>query len=147
MSMVHETITIRAGAAAVFDAYVNHIDKWWPRQGTYRYSFAPDGKEPRHIYFEPKLGGRFYEKFSDGSEYVIGQVIGWDPPNQLSYTWQDPGWPASTNVHVTFKEADGRTTVSVHHEGFGKKGIPEVADGYQKGLQEILAAFAKWIVK
>lgn len=140
-----ESIEIDASSDVVFDAYVNHIDRWWVRRGTYRYSFAPEGIEPRHIRFEPRPGGRFYEEFADGSEYVIGRIVDWDPPSLLQYTWKAPQWPVETTITVRFNETDGRTTVEVTHEGFGVDGIPELGDGYAVGLREILGGLKAWV--
>ncbi|MDH3249167.1 MAG: SRPBCC domain-containing protein [Acidimicrobiia bacterium] len=140
-----ESVEINASADVVFDAYVNHIDRWWVRRGTYRYSFAPDGTEPRHIRFVPEPGGRFYEEFSDGSEYTIGHIVGWDPPALLKYTWRAPQWPVETTITVRFSEHEGRTTVEVTHEGFGVDGVPDLGDGYAVGLREILGGLKAWV--
>ncbi len=86
MTSLQTSIRIRAEPPAVFRAYVKQIDRWWPRQGTYRYSFAPPETEPGHIRFESHQGGRFYEEFADGSEYVIGRIQVWEPPERLIYT-------------------------------------------------------------
>ena len=144
MNQVSESIMISAPKSKVFDAFVNHIDRWWPRVGTYRYSFAQAPKKSLHIQFEAKLNGRFYEEYDDGSSYEIGRITSWQPPDRLAYTWRDPKWPASTNVTVTFVEADGITTVTVLHAGFGNAGIPDVAEGYQAGLAEILEGMQTW---
>ena len=53
---------------------------WWPRQGVFPYSFAPKSTRPLHIRFEATPGGRYYETFADGSEYVIGTISVWSPP-------------------------------------------------------------------
>jgi len=141
-----ETIDINAEPQRVFDAYVNHIDSWWTRRGTYRYSFAPDTTEPRHIRFDARQHGRFYEEFSDGSQYTIGRIIEFDPPGFLQYTWKAPDWPVETTITVRFSEVvGGRTSVEVTHEGFGMEGIPDVGDGYAVGLREILGGLKAWI--
>ena len=140
-----ETVAIKAEPARVFDAYVNHIDSWWIRRGTFRYSFAPETTEPRHIRFDPRLDGRFYEAFADGSEYTIGRIIGWEPPDLLSYTWKAPEWPAETTITVRFTESNGQTNVEVTHEGFGIDGIPNLGDGYAAGLREILGGLKAWV--
>lgn len=140
-----ERVEIDAPSDRVFDAYVNHIDRWWVRRGTYRYSFAPEETEPRHIRFEAEKGGRFYEEFADGSEYTIGRIVDWDPPRLLQYTWKAPQWPVETTITVRFDETDGRTLVVVTHEGFGLDGVPDLGDGYAVGLREILGGLKAWV--
>ena len=144
MSHVQESITIHAPKTEVFDAFVQQIDAWWPRLGTYRYSFVQRPQKPLNIQFEPKENGRFIETFDDGSFYEIGCITEWDPPDRLIYTWCDPHWPNPTTVEVTFFETNGATTVTVRHSGFGKKGVPDVSSEYQIGTAEILSVFAQW---
>ncbi len=139
------SVDIKANAEKVFDAYVNHIDSWWIRQGTYRYSFAPEVTEPRHIQFDPRPGGRFYERFADGSEYTIGRIQDWEPPHMFQYTWKAPEWPLETTITVRFTEDEGRTTVEVTHEGFEAEGMQELSEGYLVGLKEILGGLKAWV--
>lgn len=141
MSDAQESVTIQADKDRVFDAFVNKIDRWWPRRGTYRYSFASAPQQPHQIHFEPRLHGRFYEIFDDGSTYEIGRITAWEPPDRLVYTWRDPRWPGHTTVEVTFQERNGSTMVTVHHSGFGEGDVPDHSVGYQVGLAEILLAF------
>jgi len=143
--IIVESVEIDAPSDRVFDAYVNQVDRWWTRRGTYRYSFAPEQTEPRHIWFEAKLGGRFYEEFADGTEYTIGHIVAWEPPRLLRYTWQAPDWPVETTITVQFIETGGRTTVEVTHEGFGAAGVPDLGDGYAVGLREILGGLKAWV--
>ena len=139
-----ESVDINAGAEKVFDAYVNHIDSWWIRRGTYRYSFAPESTEPRHIRFDARMDGRFYEQFADGSEYTIGRIEGWQPPEMLRYTWKAPEWPLETTITVRFTETSGRTTVEVTHEGFDVDGMRHMSDGYALGQRELLGGLKAW---
>ncbi|MDX1448832.1 MAG: SRPBCC domain-containing protein [Acidimicrobiia bacterium] len=137
--MIEESINVHAPPDVVFKAYVEAIDNWWPRVGTYRYSFAPPHTEPSSIQFEPELGGRFFERYADGTEYDIGRIERFDPPRSLAYTWRAPEWEVATLVEVTFKDIDGDTQVTVVH-----RNLPDdLAEGYAVGLREILVAFAE----
>lgn len=145
-TVIEQAITIHAAPAAVFDAYVQNIDHWWPRQGKYRYSFAPAATEPGHIRFEPRLGGRYYETFADGREYVIGHITRWEPPQRLTYTWRAPNWQAETIIDVRFTAVEQSTRVVVRHSGWEEAGVPQAAAGYKVGLEEILQHFAAWLL-
>jgi uncharacterized protein YndB with AHSA1/START domain len=46
----------------------------------------------REIQVEPKRGGAFALKFSDGRVNVRGKVVEWDPPRMLKITWKLE-WP------------------------------------------------------
>lgn len=146
MKVVTESITVRAPIGKVFDAYVNRIDEWWPRQGQqFRYSFAPSDVEPRHIRFEAQLGGRFYETFANGDEYVIGRITEYEPPHKIAYTWKDPGWSAETQIEISFTQSGEETTLSLRHSGFEKLEQPELAEGYQYGSTEIFGVLKVWL--
>lgn len=144
MSQVKKSIVIKADKARVFEAYVTQINLWWPKQGSYQYTFAAQGQLPASLSFEEGLNGRFLETYSDGSTYEIGRITLWNPPNQLCYTWRDPRWSFQTKVHVTFSQSNRETTVTVIHSGFPEPHITEMTQGYKLGLSEILLAFAHW---
>lgn len=124
-----------------FEIYLNQIDVWWPRQGIFPYSFAPATTRPRHIRFEPQLGGRFYEQFADGTELTIGRITGWDPPHQLISTWRDPSWKGETIKTVTFIAAPGGAEVTLDQSGFAAAGVPELPPFYEIGNRQTLAGF------
>ncbi len=142
MDEVQVDVQIECGIDHAFEVYVNHIDVWWPRRGAEnRYSFAPEGQEG-HIYLEAETGGRFYEVFADGTEFVIGRVLEYRPPHLISYTWRSPGWAADTTIVVGFTESGEGTLVTVRHFGFVDAGVPDMAEGYGFGWKEILEVFA-----
>jgi uncharacterized protein YndB with AHSA1/START domain len=142
---VTESIYIRASKARVFDAFVNHIDAWWPRKGKYNYSFAGEDTQPGQIQIEPRLGGRFYETFANGQVYQIGEVRTWQPPDRLQLTWQGPEYKAPTLIDVFFDQADAHTKVTLVHSGFEAAGLPEYAESYGVGWNEILGFFTNWV--
>ena len=100
---------------------------------------------PRHIRFDPRLDGRFYEEFADGSQYTIGRIVGWEPPELLSYTWKAPEWASETTITVGFTEGDGRTRVEVAHSGLDAMGMSHLGEGYAVGLREILGGLKAWV--
>lgn len=147
MSAVRESIRIRAPKERVFEAFVSEIDQWWPGQGMYRYSFAPDGEPPGRLSFEGREGGRFFEQFEDGSQFAIGHITVWDPPHRLVYTWQAPDWPSHTVVEVQFRQSGETTEVTVVQSGFGEKGVPDWSANYTRGWGEIMASFGEWVLE
>jgi uncharacterized protein YndB with AHSA1/START domain len=142
MATINEKIDIVADQVTVFNIYLDRIDEWWPRQKTYRYSFAPPETAPDRILFEPRAGGRFYERFADGTEYTIGTIIVFDPPNELTYTWKAPDWAAPSTVRVRFVASGDVTTVMVEHSDLPDD---ETASGYAVGQAEILSVFAAFV--
>ena len=43
------------------------------------------------VTLEPRLGGRIYERTSDGTEIDWGEITDWDPPRRLAYLWHIGG--------------------------------------------------------
>lgn len=146
MDTVETSIEIERPAEVVFKLWTEEMNLWWPRFGEkFRYTFAPADVEPDQIHLEPEVGGRLYEVFADGEEYVIGTVTEIDPPRSISYTWRAPYWEGDTNITVTFREVLGTTTVvTVEHSGWEALGLEEEAEGYNEGLQEVVGFFAKY---
>ena len=146
MKTVTESITVKAPIDKVFDAYVNRIDEWWPRRtDNFRFTFAPSDVEPLHIRFEPQAGGRFYETFANGEEYVIGTIQEYAPPSKIAYTWKDPDWNAETLVEISFQQSGDETTLSLRHSGFEALEQPEIAGGYSQGAKEIYGILKAWL--
>ena len=90
MSSYTQSIQIAASPEKIFHVYVEKINEWWPWQGkNNRHSWAPEGTEPSEIHFEPKIGGRYFERFADGSEFEIGHITIYEPPNTHSLEEDD----------------------------------------------------------
>ena len=128
--------------AGAFDVFVQQMDVWWPRRGVFPYSFAPEGTRPLHIRFEPELGGRYYETFLDGSEYEIGRISDYQPPERLAYTWADPTWRGETRIALAFSAEGEGARVNYQQDGFANAGVPELAAYYQIGCRQTLSAYA-----
>lgn len=141
MADTHVNGTVPISPKAAFEIFVQQIDTWWPRRGVFPFSFAPSTTYPRHIRFEGEQNGRFYETFADETEYEIGRITGWDPPNRITYTWRDPVWPASTTITVSFNETTNGTEVIHEQSGFANAGVPELPPYYQIGNQQTLSGF------
>lgn len=134
-------VTLPLSPERAFDTFVQQMDVWWPRRGVFPYSFAPEGTRPLRIRFEPRLGGRYYETFLDGSEYVIGRISHYQPPERLGYTWRDPSWRGETRIALTFSAAGDGARVIYEQDGFEKAGVPELAAYYQIGCRQTLSAY------
>ena len=141
MSDVSLEATVPLPPERAFNTFVQQMDVWWPRRGVFPYSFAPESTRPLHIRFEPQLGGRYYETFADGSEYVIGRINAYQPPEKLGYTWHDPAWSGETQITLTFAAEGDGARVSYEQDGFANAGVPELAAYYRIGCRQTLSAF------
>ncbi len=149
MSSYTQSIQIAASPEKVFHAYVEKINEWWPWQGkSNRYTWAPKSTEPSEIRFEPKLGGRYFERFKDGSEFEIGRITTYEPPSKLAFTWAGRDWPPGQSFfELSFDAEAGGTLLTLTHSGFEIFGeqAEEMVQGYTLGSAEILGVFAEWL--
>jgi uncharacterized protein YndB with AHSA1/START domain len=75
--------------------------------------------------YEPRMGGpiTFDVNYDSGQYHMFGEVVTFDPPHKLAFTWteqeigKDP-WPVATLVTLTLTPEDGGTKVKLVHSGF-----------------------------
>lgn len=136
---IRKTFTVRRSVEDAFRIFTEEMQSWWPlHQG---YSF--DGQRADRIVLEARVGGRLYERFSDGEEFEIGRVQVYEPPSRVVYTWRSPDWAAATEVEVRFVSDGQGTRVELEHRGWEATGPGlDEAPGYEGGWDEVLEAYA-----
>ena len=112
-NVIAKSITVRRGIDAAFRIWTEKVDLWWPKD--HKISSDPNTQ----IFFEGQVGGRFYERTSNGTEYDWGRVTIWEPPYRLAYTWNRGSTvERPTRVEVQFTAIEqNRTRVDVEHRG------------------------------
>jgi uncharacterized protein YndB with AHSA1/START domain len=140
--LVQKTIHVNAPPARAFEVFVQQIGQWWPLS-THRIG----AQAPETAVIEPRVGGRWFERASDGTECNWGSVKVWVPPERLVLAWSitaDWKYDAAldTEVEVRFiGEGSDRTRVELEHrrlerygdKAFMMKGIFD-SDGGWSGL-------------
>jgi uncharacterized protein YndB with AHSA1/START domain len=111
-------IRVPLAPGSAFALFTDGIGEWWPLDEGFTYG----GDRFSEVHLEPRVGGRFFERFRDGDEFDVGRVTVWEPPNRVAFTWRDPDWIADTEVEVTFEPNDDGTTVVLTHRGFERVG-------------------------
>jgi uncharacterized protein YndB with AHSA1/START domain len=138
--IVEKSITIQKPIDVAFKVFTDEIGSWWPlKEG-----FSFGGDRANEMYLEGKVGGRLYERFTDGEEYVTGTVTAYDPPSRVVFTWTQPEWEGPTEVEVRFSEEGHGTRVELVHRGWENIG-PEgekMAGEYQGGWDLVLGKYA-----
>ena len=137
---IRKSITVAKAPAVAFRKFTDGIGEWWPiKEG-----FSFGGDLTRGIFLESKVGGRFYERFSDGGEFEIGRVIRCDPPNVIAFTWKAPEWEGVTEVEVRFVAEGAATRVELEHRGWeaGAK-MRKERKGYDDGWDFVLEHYAR----
>ena len=104
------------------------------------------GERAVEIVFEPKVGGRIFERTADGREFEWGEVTVWEPPGRLGYRWSIATTPEHANdVEIRFlPEGDSATEVQIEHRGWERLGAQGQAwrDVNQGGWDGTLPAYA-----
>lgn len=130
---------VSLGIDAAFDLFTREIAAWWPLD---RFSF--DTSRSMEVHIEPFVGGRFFERYSDGEEHTSGRVLTWNPPSEVVYTWTHSEWVAPTEVAVRFIAEDTLVTrVELEHRAWERLGIAaaESRDQYANGWPTVLACY------
>jgi uncharacterized protein YndB with AHSA1/START domain len=102
----------------VFDVFTAETDLWWQRGARFRFG----GKRRGTLAFEPGVGGRLFEAFSDepGDVFEVGKVLVWEPGARLVFEWRLTNFAPGerTEVEVVFAPEDHGTRVTIEHRGW-----------------------------
>ena len=101
-----------------FEVWTTRLSSWWPK------GHSASGNPDTLVVFEPRLGGRIFERTPDGSEIDWGEVTVWSPPHVLGYLWHIARDRSdATTVELTFVDVgDGTTRLDIVHSGWERLG-------------------------
>jgi uncharacterized protein YndB with AHSA1/START domain len=146
---VRATVVVDAPIERAFSVFTQGMGTWWP--STHHILQG----ELAEMVFEPRVGGKIYDRATDGSETRWARVLAYDPPNRVVFSWDisnqfqiEPDPEKTSQVEVTFTaDGPGRTNVVLEHSRLDAHGdgwerhrdMVGADDGWQIGLD----AFAK----
>ena len=111
-----------------FEVWATRASQWWPA------GHSVSGAAGLTVTFEPRPGGRIYERTPDGAEHDWGEVLAWEPPSRLAYLWHlATDRSRATEVEITFTGRGEATTVAIVHRGWERLG-DEGPDRRQRNL-------------
>jgi uncharacterized protein YndB with AHSA1/START domain len=137
---IKKSIHVKRPVETAFRVFTEDIGKWWPlKEG---FSFGGDRAD--QIWLEGKTGGRFFERFSDGEEFVVGVVTTYSPPSRIVFEWKQPDWDAPTEVEVRFTPDGAGTLVELEHRGWERAGAAAIrmSQEYDGGWNAVLSRYA-----
>lgn len=145
---VAKSITVRAPRTRAFAVFTEKFFTWWPK------SHHIGDAELADAVIEPEVGGRWYERGTDGVECDWGRVLAFDPPDRLVLSWHlqgdwtyDPDPAKASEIEVRFVEDEpGTTRVELSHRHIERHDVPEdVVRGVDSpnGWAGILTSFAE----
>ena len=150
---VRKSVIVHVPIAKAWAIFTDRPIEWWPE------SHVLVSSPREEITFEPKVGGRYFERAQDGTVCQWGTMLEWDPPNRLAMTWRiDGNWQMITDddraseIEVTFTALSPDTTsVELAHVRLHKHGdeaarrIHAALDGPSPG--ETLDKYAKLVAR
>jgi uncharacterized protein YndB with AHSA1/START domain len=148
---IRTDVVVEAPAERAFRVFTERFDQIKPREHN---MLEVDIAES---VFEPRAGGRVYDRGVDGSECQWARVLAYEPPERIVFSWDiSPQWQIETDldraseVEVRFvAETPDRTRVELEHRhldrhGDGWQGMREGVGGDQ-GWPLYLARFAEQV--
>jgi hypothetical protein len=118
MAPLRLSFEIRSSPQHAFDVWTTRLSSWWPK------GHSASGNPDTTVVFEPRLGGRIFERTPDGAEVDWGEITLWEPPHRLGYLWHIARHRRdATDVELRFVDlGDGTTRLDVVHSGWERLG-------------------------
>jgi uncharacterized protein YndB with AHSA1/START domain len=151
VTTVTSSIVVEVPIERAFEAFTKEFDRVKPREHNML------AVEIAETVFEPRVGGRVYDRGADGSECQWARVLAYEPPHRVVLSWDiSPRWQIESDpdraseVEVRFiAETPERTRVQLEHRnldrhGEGWEGLREGvsgSDGWPLYLQRYAALF------
>lgn len=137
---VERHISVSWGPEEAFHRFAIDFAKWWPRK-----THSIGGPKVKEIVLEPRVGGRIYEELVDGRRFQWGQIVEWEPPARLKFTFHPSREPSTAqDVEVRFvPEGTGTRLelVATKWENWGKDAA-RARKGYHLGWGYVLKVWA-----
>ncbi len=130
---------VECGPEHAFDTWTEQATAWWPPD--HSMSHEPGAA----IVFEPRPGGRIFERTASGRELEWGEIVDWERPRRLRYLWRiATDSRNATDVEIVFRRLSAsRTRVEIEHGGWERLGEagPSWREANHAGWDGVLPAY------
>jgi uncharacterized protein YndB with AHSA1/START domain len=121
---VHKAVVVEAPIERAFAVFTEDFDRIKPREHNML------GVDIAETVFEPRAGGRIYDRGVDGSECQWARVLTYEPPTRVVFSWDiSPHWQIETDLDRTSEvevlfipETPERTRVELEHRNIERHG-------------------------
>jgi uncharacterized protein YndB with AHSA1/START domain len=121
---IHTQVVVEAPIERAFRVFTDDFDRIKPREHNML------GVEIAKTVFEPRAGGRVFDRGVDGSEFQWARVLAFEPPDRLVFSWDiSPQWQIEPDVAKTSEvevrfiaEGPERTRVELEHRHLDRHG-------------------------
>ena len=133
---IRKSIQVERSPEISFKVFCEEIGAWWP---------GGFGGKDTKLAMELRVGGRFFEKRTDGTEYEIGRLTAYQPPRVVAFSWRAPSWEVTTQVEVRFIPAGNGTRIELEHRGFEQDAkVRENRKSYDGGWDLVLGHYQQY---
>jgi uncharacterized protein YndB with AHSA1/START domain len=137
---VRTQIVVEAPLERAFRVFTEDFDKVKPREHNML------GVEIAETVFEPREGGRVYDRGVDGSECHWARVLAYEPPHRVVFSWDiSPQWQIESDLEKTsevevrfISETPERTRLELEHRNLNRHGA-----GWE-GERDVVASGGGW---
>jgi uncharacterized protein YndB with AHSA1/START domain len=141
---VRQSVRVACPLEHAFRTFTEGIGSWWPVE-THSLGAQEGGAGvPLGVVLEPRAGGTIAEQDRDGTATVWGEILAWEPPHRLAFTWH-LGGAVATEVEVRFRADGDATLVELEHRGWERhaEGGPAMRTSYDGGWVLVLGRYAQ----
>ncbi len=110
--IVHE-LSLTCTPERAFHVFTHEIGNWWDP------AYSSNADTYAAITIDPRMRGQITERHLDGSEHDWGEVLAWEPPTRVAFSFslaQDRAFP--TLIRATFVPSDEGTLLTFEHDGW-----------------------------
>jgi uncharacterized protein YndB with AHSA1/START domain len=138
---VVKTVTVQCTPEEAFRYFTADFGLWWPSATHSVVAVACDFKDrPAAVIFEPRAGGRIFERTRSGEEHAWGSVLAWEPPARVVFSFH-PGRDEqeAQTVKVSFSPVPEGARVVLIHEGWERLSAEakRTRDRYNQGWEGV----------
>jgi uncharacterized protein YndB with AHSA1/START domain len=132
---IRKSIWVGRPPEVSFKVFCEDIGEWWP---------GGFGGKDSKLSMGCEVGGRFFERRADGTEYEIGRLTAYQPPSLVAFTWRAPSWEITTQVEIRFSAEAGGTRIELEHSGWEQSAkTRDARNNYDSGWGTILGHYQK----
>ena len=122
-----KSVVVPVPPARAFAHFTEGLGRWWPLA-----THSIFGEQAETAVMEGRVGGRVYERAADGRVGEWGEVLAWEPPRRVVFSFMKyHAGVALTEVEVAFTAVAGGTRVDLEHRGW--EAAPDQRHGYDEG--------------
>ncbi|MGH7535052.1 MAG: SRPBCC domain-containing protein [Gemmatimonadales bacterium] len=137
---LERSVSVSWDPESAFRRFALQFAGWWPWR-----THSIGGGRLKRVVFEPHAGGRIFEEHVDGRRFQWGQVLEWEPPRRVKFTFH-PARPPETaqEVEVRFVPEGSGTRLELVATGWEKWGrkAQRARRAYRAGWGYVLNVWA-----